>query len=260
MKRLDMLVCETLGVSREYAKELILAGKCTVSGKTVLRPGAKFPEDASISIDAEPPQFVSRGGMKLKKAIEVFNIDLQDAMCIDIGASTGGFTDCMLQHGASRVLAIENGAGQLHPKLTADPRVISQEGMDIRVLDAAKLPFVPQFAAADLSFISATLALPKVSEILPSGGGAVVLIKPQFEVGRGKADKKGVVKDLKYHIDAIQKVCGAAQDLGLMPQGLDFSPIRGQNGNREYLLFAAKGGEATAFDAEEVVRRAFREL
>jgi 23S rRNA (cytidine1920-2'-O)/16S rRNA (cytidine1409-2'-O)-methyltransferase len=244
-KRLDVLVSEILDVSRDYAKQLIVSGKCTVAGKIENKPGAKFALDASITIEAEPLPYVSRGGLKLARAIEVFELDLQGLLCMDIGAATGGFTDCMLQNGAKQVLALENGKGQLHPKLAANPQVISWEETDIRAINPAKMPFAPQFIAADLSFISITLALPTIAQILVNGGKIVILIKPQFEVGPGKVDKKGVIKDPKDRKTAINSVCAKLEELGMAVLGLEESPIKGKNGNTEYLLLARNIGAHT---------------
>ncbi|MCL2575258.1 MAG: TlyA family RNA methyltransferase [Defluviitaleaceae bacterium] len=239
-KRLDVLVCEILGVSREYAKEIILAGKCEVSGKVIKKCGAKFSKDTNIIVNAKLPRFVSRGGEKLAKAIIVFDLHLQGLRCMDIGASTGGFTDCILQNGADNVIAIENGKEQLHPKLLSDERVISWENVDIREVYKDKLPFIPQFIATDLSFISIKHILPKVFEVLVEGGQAVLLVKPQFEVGRGKVNKRGVVTDEKARIMALEGICTAAKEIGLKAMGTETSPIKGQNGNVEYLLLVEK--------------------
>jgi len=239
-KRLDALVCALLDVSREYAKELILAGKVKINGKPQTKAGAKFPVDTGVCVDGQAPQFVSRGGVKLTHALQVFKLDLQGLLCMDIGASTGGFTDCMLQHGAKAVFAVENGRGQMSNKMLANPRVISREGLDIRDLLADDMPFAPQFVAADLSFISITLILPKIAELLAVGGKGVLLVKPQFEAGPGKVDKRGVIKDPKDRLAAIKKVQQAANDAGLVPKNLETSPITGQNGNEEYLLLFEK--------------------
>ncbi|MDR2167155.1 MAG: TlyA family RNA methyltransferase [Clostridiales bacterium] len=261
-RRLDLLVSEAAGVSREFAKELIVSGKCSVLGRVRRKPGAKFPENTAVFVDAVPPQFVSRGGLKLAKALRVFNLELQNKYCLDVGAATGGFTDCMLQNGAKSVFAVENGIGQLHPKLAADPRVISREGLDIRDLSPEELPFEPEFIAVDLSFISLTLVLPKISEFLAKSGQIVLLAKPQFEVGPGRVDKRGVARRPNDHIAAIERVCEAVKTCGLRPAGLDFSPIKGQNGNREYLFFADRigGVELSKSTIQKVVNRAFMEL
>jgi len=260
-KRLDVLVSEKLSVSREYAKEIILAGKCKIGDKTLAKPGMKIPENLNLSIDANPLQFVSRGGLKLAKALEVFDITLQSALCLDVGASTGGFTDCMLQSGAKSVIALENGTNQLHPSLRDDPRVISMENTEIRAIKPNEIAFLPQFIAVDISFISLSLVIPKITELLHESGKVVFLIKPQFEVGKGGVSKRGVVREPKVHMEIINKLCSDLQKAGLMPSGLDFSPITGQNGNREYLLLAIKSKIATTtINVEKVVKAAFVEL
>ncbi|MCL2235559.1 MAG: TlyA family RNA methyltransferase [Defluviitaleaceae bacterium] len=268
-KRLDALVCGLLGVSREYAKDLIQKGKVMVDGKTIIKPGAKFAENTAVVVDADPPKYVSRGGLKLEKAFEVFGFDVYGLNCMDVGASTGGFTDCMLQYGANKVFAVENGHGQMVEKFLKDPRVISREGLDIRDLELADLPFAPQFAAVDLSFISLTHVLPKISELLENESEALLLVKPQFEVGRGKVGKNGVVKNPKDHIEVLNKVCDAACSCGLQPVAVDFSPITGQNGNLEYLLLVEKTHpsnvhlalhDVTHVGIKRAVNNAFKEI
>ncbi|MCL2754043.1 MAG: TlyA family RNA methyltransferase [Defluviitaleaceae bacterium] len=262
-KRLDVLICELFNVSREFAKEVILAGECFVDGKLATRPGAKFSLNSQIVINAKMPRFVSRGGEKMAKAINVFGLDLQGLYCMDIGASTGGFTDCMLQNGAKQVLAVENGVGQLHPKLLTNERVISWENTDIRNIEMAQMPFVPQFAAVDLSFISITNVLPKIAELFADKGKLVILIKPQFEVGRGKIGKRGVVRNKTAHIDMLRNVTRAVNDVGLSVLSLDFSPIKGQNGNIEYLLLADAQNVSSKLDdkvIQGVVEQVFLEL
>ena len=206
IRRLDVLVSEHLGVSREYAKEVIESGKCKVDGKIIIKSGVKLPSDICLVIDAIKPQYVSRGGKKLAKAIKVFNLNLQGVLCMDIGASTGGFTDCMLQNGAKSVIAIENGKAQLHPSLLSDPRVISLENTDIRDICPLQLPYLPQFIAVDLSFISLSLVVPKLSELLRPSGYAVLLIKPQFEVGKTGVGRRGIVRDANAHIAVIKRL------------------------------------------------------
>jgi len=236
MKRLDVLLCKKLGISREYSKEIILAGKCRVSGKVILKPGSKFDDTASIQTDAERMPYVSRGGFKLAAALDSFSINLSGLCCLDIGASTGGFTDCMLQGGAKSVIALDNGHNQLASALHKDKRVISIEGVDIRTVHISDMPFKPNFIAADLSFISLTHIIPKVSELLNGDGRAVLLIKPQFECGAKELDKRGVVHNPRAHISAIHNICMLLVNNRLMIKGLIFSPIKGQNGNIEYLI------------------------
>lgn len=262
-KRLDVIVCQSLGVSREYAKELIQAGKVFVDGNMIAKSGVKFTENTQVYVDAHAPKFVSRGGLKLEKAIDSFGINLQGLNCLDIGAATGGFTDCMLQKGANAVLAVENGHGQMSKRLLADPRVISLEGLDIRHLQDCHMPFAPQFIAVDLSFISITHVLPKISQLLSPNQEAVLLIKPQFEVGRGKVGKNGVVKNPKDHVVVLKTICGIAEEHGFTPIGLVFSPIKGQNGNIEYLLHTTNKHlehNISSSKIETVVKVAFQEV
>jgi len=240
-KRLDILVCEHLGVSREYAKEVILTGKCFVEGKVAMKPGVKFPADCDIEIYAEKLPYASRGGVKLAHAIEKFGIKPAGRYCIDIGASTGGFTDCLIQNGAMAVIALDNGHNQLAGKLRNNPRVISMEDINIMNVDAAQLPFVPDFAAVDLSFISLVGVIPKVSQLLAPCGQAVFLLKPQFECGARALNKKGVVRSLSAHVAAVDRIFTAIVNCDMHIKGMDFSPITGQNGNVEYLVFAEKG-------------------
>jgi len=236
-KRLDVLVCEQLDVSREYAKELILSGKCNVDGILITKPGARFALDCIVEIRAQKLPYVSRGGTKLAHAISKFGINLMGQLCIDIGASTGGFTDCMLQSGAAGVIALDNGHGQLAERLMSDPRVISMEGMNILHVDIAQIPFIPRFAAIDLSFISLEKVVPKVSEILSDAGHAIFLLKPQFECGPRALSKKGVVTSLAAHTAALHKILLTITNAGMTVHNMDFSPITGQNGNVEYLIF-----------------------
>ena len=239
-KRLDVLVCDKLNVSREYAKEIILGGKCRVNGKVIGRPGVKFSEDAVLQIDAEKLPYVSRGGLKLAKALGKFEIDLTGQLCIDIGASTGGFTDCMVQHGADKVIAIDNGHDQLAKALGQNPQIISMEGRDIREVASSDLPFQPDFAAVDLSFISLEKVIPTVSNLLKPNGQGVFLVKPQFECGAKELNKKGVVTKAAAHLGAIRHVCACLSDNGFVVENMDFSPVTGQNGNIEYLILASK--------------------
>jgi len=185
---------------------------------------------------------------------------LQGKVCMDVGASTGGFTDCMLQNGAKSVIAIENGSKQLHNSLIENPRVISMENTDIRSVNSSKLAFLPQFIAVDLSFISLSLVIPKIAKLLTEDGIAVFLIKPQFEAGKGGVSKHGLVREAKVHIEIINKICIILQDAQLIPWGLDFSPITGQDGNREYLMCAKNKNMMTNINIEKVVTAAFTEL
>lgn len=238
-KRLDVLLTEQgLAPSREKAKALIMAGIVYVNNQKEDKAGTSFPEDAVVEVRGQGLRYVSRGGLKLEKAMQAFPIDLTGRYCMDIGASTGGFTDCMLQNGAAGVYAIDVGYGQLDWKLREDPRVICMEKTNFRYvkpedLDPARMP---DFASVDVSFISLSKILPPAHAILPAGGEMVCLIKPQFEAGREKVGKKGVVRDPRVHIEVIENVLQIAQGAGFAVLGLSWSPIRGPEGNIEYLM------------------------
>ncbi|MCL2069227.1 MAG: TlyA family RNA methyltransferase, partial [Oscillospiraceae bacterium] len=191
-------------------------------------------------------RYVSRGGQKLERAIEAFGIGLDGSVCVDIGASTGGFTDCMLQHGAARVYAIDVGYGQIAWKLREDTRVVVMERTNIRGVTPRQIPETPDFISIDVSFISLALVLPVAAALLKSGGHAVCLLKPQFEAGREKVGKKGVVRDPEVHLEVLRRVCGIAADNGFAVLGAEFSPVRGPQGNIEYLIYIEKSDANTA--------------
>ncbi len=262
-KRLDVLLVERgLARSREEAKSLIKSGGVTVNGTVLNRPGADVPEDSDICVTAERIPYVSRGGLKLEKALQTFRPVLTDKVTMDIGASTGGFTDCMLQSGARKVYAVDDGAGQLAELLVNDPRVVNLEQTNIRALEPAQVEPL-DFFSTDVSFISLTLVLPQAYRLLKDGGEGICLIKPQFEVGKGRVGKKGVVKDPKLHEEVLQTVPRAAAALGFAVLGLDFSPIRGPEGNIEYLMYLRKqevGAVCWRGNTAELVRRAHRTL
>jgi len=238
--RLDLLVSRQLCVSREYAKEIILDGKCSVTGVTVLRPGAKFSDGTIVDISADRPEFVSRGGLKLAKALDEFGICLAGLQCLDIGASTGGFTDCMLKRGARSVIALDNGHGQLDRNLLADSRVTSMEGVDIRNVSPADLTFCPDFIACDVSFISLEKIIPSASALFAMNTTGVFLLKPQFECGPGRTNKHGVVTNLSVRTTAIERVSDCFNAYGIDVFGVCESPITGRNGNIEYLIYVTK--------------------
>ena len=249
-ERLDILVTAAgLAPSREKAKAIIMAGEVLVDGQREDKPGMMFPQTAVITLkktDLFP--FVSRGGLKLDKAVRSFQLDLAGKVCMDVGASTGGFTDCMLQNGASLVYAVDVGYGQLDWKLREDPRVIVMEKTNIRYVTSEDIKERPSFVSIDVSFISLTKVLPAVRELMdPAGGELICLIKPQFEAGRGKVGKKGVVRDPGIHTEVITSVVLFAESIQLIPAALDFSPIKGPEGNIEYLirLFRPADGEAS---------------
>lgn len=262
-KRLDLLLVEQgFFPTREKAKTNIMAGLVFVDNQRVDKPGAMVVEAASIRVQGDAIPYVSRGGLKLAKAIEVFQLDLQDKIVLDIGASTGGFTDCALQKGAKKVYAVDVGYGQLAWKLRQDPRVVNLERTNIRYLEASQLGEPVDVATIDASFISLTLVLPKAVEQTKPEGEIMALIKPQFEAGKEKVGKKGVVRDPDVHREVIGKVVNFAQSLGLWVKGLDFSPVTGPEGNIEYLAYLAKGpvgqggGPVTLQHVAAVVARA----
>ncbi len=237
-KRLDLLVLERgLTESRERAKALIMAGEIYVDNQKADKPGDAFPEDAQVELRGSGQKYVSRGGLKLEKAMEVFPLDLTGLTCMDVGASTGGFTDCMLQNGAKKVYSIDVGYGQLAWKLRSDPRVVNLERVNARYLSREQVPEAIDFFSIDVSFISLALILPAIAPLLAPGGQGVCLVKPQFEAGREKVGKKGVVRDLAVHREVIEKAEGYALSSGLSVLGLDFSPVKGPEGNIEYLMY-----------------------
>ncbi|MFZ5644072.1 MAG: TlyA family RNA methyltransferase [Bacillota bacterium] len=236
-ERIDVLLHDRgLFESRERAKASIMAGKVRVNGETVDKPGVKIPVDSQIEVIGGLP-YVSRGGLKLEKALKSFDIDLKGKTVLDVGASTGGFTDCALQNGAVRVYAVDVGYGQLAWKLRSDPRVIAIERTNIKRLSLENLVDRPDFVVIDVSFISLEKVMPHISGLVSSSSRGVALIKPQFEAGREKVGKKGVVKDPDVHIEVINKVVKMIEDNGWSVISLDFSPIKGPEGNIEYLLY-----------------------
>lgn len=268
-QRLDVLLVEKgLFPTREKAKSSIMAGLVKVNGKIVDKAGSEVPVEAVLDIAGPAIPYVSRGGLKLEKAIAEFALDLDQAVVVDIGSSTGGFTDCALQNGAVKVYAIDVGYGQLDWKLRQDPRVLSLERTNIRYLDNSLIVDVPSHVTVDVSFISLTKVLPKISEILSSGGQVIALIKPQFEAGREKVGKKGVVRDPQVHADVLKIVTGAAEQLGFTIKGLTYSPVKGPEGNIEYLCYITKNitgdsvndSENNYYDIGETVSNAFKNL
>ncbi len=244
-ERLDVLLVQKgLAPSREKAKILIMEGRVYAAGQKEDKPGAMIPADAELAVKGETLRYVSRGGLKLEKALQVFPASPDGCVCLDIGASTGGFTDCMLQSGARRVYAIDVGYGQFDWRLRNDPRVVVMEKTNVRYMLPEDLPEKAAFAGIDVSFISLSKVLPAVSALLADDAALICLIKPQFEAGREKVGKKGVVRDPAVHLEVIEKVLSALPENGLSAQGLSFSPIRGPEGNIEYLLYARKGSDA----------------
>lgn len=245
--RLDKLVADRgLTPSRERAQALILAARVLVDGIRVTKAGQKVSEESHIEILGDDIPFVSRGGLKLDHAIQTFGLDVKGLVAMDVGASTGGFTDCLLQHGAGRVYAIDVGYGQLAWKLRQDPRVVVIERQNIRYLPPALIPEPVQLATADTSFISLKLVLPAMVCHLDSRAKVVALVKPQFEAGRAFVGKGGVVRDPEIHRRVCESIADFCESLGLSVQGIIASPILGPKGNREFLLFAvwSRNGES----------------
>ncbi|WP_350344677.1 TlyA family RNA methyltransferase [Proteinivorax tanatarense] len=236
-KRLDQLLVERkLFDSREKAKRAIMAGVVYSAQKCLDKPGINVNSDISITVKGTDNPYVSRGGLKLHKAINVFDISFRDKIVVDVGASTGGFTDCAIKHGAKLVYSIDVGYGQLAWSLRNDSRVINMERTNFRHVEKKQFNPKPELAIIDASFISLKLLLPKVKEILCSNGQVMALIKPQFEAGRDRVGKKGVVRDRQVHIDVIDEIVCFCEETGLYPTDIDFSPIKGPEGNIEYLL------------------------
>lgn len=246
-ERLDVVLYERgLAKSREKARALIMAGVVYVDGVRVDKAGAAVAADAPIEVREDPIPFVSRGGLKLQKATEIFPIDLTDKVCADIGASTGGFTDCMLQHGAKQVYAIDVGYGQLEWSLRNDARVAVMERTNARYMEPAWYAQPLDFASIDVSFISLSKMLPPLHACLREGGEVVALIKPQFEAGRSEVGKNGVVRDAKVHADVCRRVLAMAMEAGYHVRGLSFSPITGPKGNIEFLVWLERHAEEIA--------------
>ncbi len=240
-ERLDiLLVKRNLTESREKAKAIIMSGNVFVEGQREDKAGSMFPDTANIELKGVTAKYVSRGGFKLEKAIEHYGVNLEGKICMDVGSSTGGFTDCMLQNGAVKVYAVDVGTNQLAWKLRQDPRVISMEKTNIRYLEPEHIEDEIDFASIDVAFISLTKVLIPVRELLIDGGEVVCLIKPQFEAGREKVGKKGVVRDQRVHIEVIEKIIAYAVSIGFRILNLDYSPIKGPEGNIEYLLHIKK--------------------
>ncbi len=275
--RLDvLLVSRGLAESREKAKAVIMEGKVFVKGQREDKAGAMFDEAAPIEIHGQKLKYVSRGGLKLEKAVEHFDLKLEGRVCMDVGSSTGGFTDCMLQNGAAKVYAVDVGTNQLDWKLRSDPRVVCMEKTNIRYLLPEQLDEKPEFASIDVAFISLTKVLRPVRELLTPDGQVAALIKPQFEAGREKVGKKGVVREKSTHLEVIRQVLTFAWTAGFDILALEFSPIKGPEGNIEYLAWLQKTDRPEkeevpsweevraqlpeGLDPEQVVEEAHREL
>ena len=260
--RLDQLVFD-LGYteSRERAKTTIMSGLVFVNGQRADKPGMPVAPDSKIEVRGEAIPFVSRGGFKLDKALKVFPVDPAGKNCIDCGASTGGFTDVLLQHGAAKVYAVDVGYGQLAWKLRNDPRVINLERTNLRYVTAEQIPERLELAVMDVSFISIKLVLPTVRELLLPGADLICLIKPQFEAGREEVGKKGVVRDSAVHCQVIHSILDFAPQIGLSVMGLDYSPIKGPEGNIEYICHMKNGSfEGPSLDVEAIVNASHEAL
>lgn len=262
--RLDLYLLEQgLAPSREKAKDLILGSNVLVNGKTITKSSFKVEDGANVAVVGQVLKYVSKGGLKLEKAIERFEISLEGKICADIGASTGGFTDCMLQNGASKVYAIDVGHSQLAQSLIDDKRVVNLEGLNFRHCTFDKVGSKFEFASVDVSFISLSLILPVLFEFLVEGATCVCLIKPQFEAGKENVKKNGVVKDISVHLNVIENVLKVAQSIGFSILDLDYSPIKGPQGNIEYLVYLKR--EESSFNylnvkADFVVESSHKEL
>lgn len=255
-----MLTEKNMFPSREKAKASIMAGLVYVDGQRIDKPGTPVDENAEITVREALCPYVSRGGLKLEKALELFDFTLDDAVAVDIGASTGGFTDCMLQKGARKVFAIDVGYGQLDWKLRNDPRVVNMEKVNIRYLDMDTVDKDIDFISIDVSFISLKLVFPVAAQLLAETGSLVCLVKPQFEAGRSQVGRKGIVRDPAVHREVIENVAGYAADNGLYCHGLTYSPVTGTKGNIEYLMFLRKLPSDTDINIEATVRSSHEEL
>ncbi len=263
-ERLDvLLVKRNLAESREKAKAIIMSGNVFVENEREDKAGTTFSDDVKIEIKGHTLKYVSRGGLKLEKAMQNFDVTVDGKVCTDVGSSTGGFTDCMLQNGAVKVFAIDVGRGQLDWKLRQDERVVCMEKTNIRYVTPEDIGEPIDFSSIDVSFISLTKVLEPIRNYLTDDGEIVALIKPQFEAGREKVGKKGVVRERSTHHEVIQKVAEYANSIGFEIKNIDFSPIKGPEGNIEYLIHLKKcltEAPVIAIDLETVVDRAFDTL
>ncbi len=254
-QRLDQYLTEQgLVPSRSMAQSIIMAGEVFVNGQKASKAGEMVTGEEQIELRGKTLQYVSRGGLKLEKAMQVFPVELTDKICMDIGASTGGFTDCMLQNGAAKVYAIDVGYGQLAWKLRQDERVVNLERTNVRYVTEEQVPDAIGFFSVDVSFISLKLVLPVAYSLLKDNGRGVCLIKPQFEAGKENVGKKGVVRDPDVHKEVIERVIDFTKEIGFSVLGLDYSPVKGPEGNIEYLMYVGKDGENIDIDVAELVK------
>ena len=256
-ERLDvLLVSQGLAASREKAKAIIMSGNVLVNGQREDKAGTMIDVKAEITVKGGQLKYVSRGGLKLEKAMSHFDLTLEGRVCMDVGASTGGFTDCMLQNGAVKVYSVDVGHGQLDWKLRNDPRVVCMEKTNIRYVTPEDLGEPIDFSSIDVSFISLTKVLPAVKALMEPEGELACLIKPQFEAGREKVGKKGVVRDPAVHEEVIRMIVSFASGIALWPENIDYSPIKGPEGNIEYLIYLRKysDGSGSSRITEEMIR------
>lgn len=262
--RLDVAVFERgYAPSREKAKAIIMSGIVYVNNQKVDKAGFELKDTDVLEVRGKGLKYVSRGGLKLEKAMQEFPITLEDKICMDVGASTGGFTDCMLQNGAAKVYSIDVGYGQLAWKLRTDERVVNLERTNFRYVTKAQVPDEIDFASVDVSFISLSHILPVLNTLLKPNAHAVCLIKPQFEAGKDKVGKKGVVREKSVHLEVVQRVIGFCLKNGFSPLGLQFSPIKGPEGNIEYLIYIEKSENAVVgefVNPEQLVNESHTEL
>ena len=263
-KRLDAAVFELgFSESREKAKTLIMAGVVYVNNQKADKPGMNVKDDDTIEVRSNPLKYVSRGGLKLEKAMQSFDLQLDGSVCADIGASTGGFTDCMLKNGATKVYAIDVGYGQLAWKLRTDERVVNMERTNFRYVTHEQIPEELDFCSVDVSFISLSIIVPVMRNIMKDGGRAVCLIKPQFEAGKDKVGKKGVVRDKAVHVEVVENTVNMMLNNNMRVLGLDFSPVKGPEGNIEYLVYIEKTDtpeDVSGVTAKDVVEMSHKEL
>lgn len=259
--RLDVILTEkNIFASREKAKASIMAGLIYVDGQRIDKPGTPVDSEAEITVKEDLCPYVSRGGLKLEKALGLWDFSLDNATAVDIGASTGGFTDCMLKNGAKKVFAIDVGYGQLDWKLRNDKRVVNMEKVNIRYLDFDTVDKDVDFISIDVSFISLKLVFPVAAQLLSDEGSLVCLVKPQFEAGRSQVGKKGIVRDPQVHREVIANVIEYGKENGLHAHGLTYSPVTGTKGNIEYLLYMKKAAAPGAVDIDDIVRHSHEDL
>lgn len=260
--RLDVaMAAQGLAESRQKAQAIIMSGLVFVDGKRVDKCGAQIADTAVIEVRGKTLRYVSRGGLKLEKAMQCFPLTLQDAVAMDCGASTGGFTDCMLQNGAKKVYAVDVGYGQLDWKIRSDPRVVCLERTNARYLTREQIPDPLDFVSVDVSFISLGLILPALRPLMKESGQLVCLVKPQFEAGKDKVGKKGVVRDPAVHLEVVERFYSQAEQFDFSVQGMTFSPIRGPEGNIEYLGWLSVGaGHSVSIDFQALVAQSHETL